>query len=237
MVGSNRENEYLKQQNKGLIRIFKVISGEEINYETIEGRYNPDTKEEKEFIALNPSLDFDYTGEGIGCVFFKSHAFTKRSHTFAWFFGDGETGFGEWENHCYRNPGEYEVILVARDFDTGKQEKITRKIKITQEAIVPRLVKIKEGLKEKIKVISTTLDKNLVEFGRTMKDRVRFFVTHSSVIPVGEAIIHFEKTTQHVNLSELIIDADFKTGKAILHMPQWPDVVEKEKILYVPIPK
>ena len=237
MVGSNREDEYLKQQNKGLIRIFKVISGDEMNYETVEGRYSPDTKEGKEFIALNPSLDFDYTGEGIGCVFFKAHAFTKRSHTFAWFFGDGETGSGEWESHCYKKAGEYQTTLVAEDSNTGRQEKITRKIKIPEAAIIPRLLKIKDELKEKVEIISTTLGRNLVEFGRTMKDNVRFFIKHSPSILVGEAIIHFEKAAQDIDFTGLIIDSDLKTGKSILYMPKWPEVIEKGKILFVPIPK
>ena len=60
MVGSNREDEYLKENNKGTIRIAKILDKEKVDYQTIEGRYNPDTEKGKEFVALNPYLSFEY---------------------------------------------------------------------------------------------------------------------------------------------------------------------------------
>ncbi len=140
MVGSNEESP------KGVIRVIKINNSvrlEKENYNNWENTING-----TEFIALNPSLDFEYSGEGIGWVFFKAHAFTKRNHTFTWDYGDGNFGSGEWEHHWYRKTGEYNVTLIARNNETGEEEKITRKIQIKEGAVYPRLIKIKEDLKE-----------------------------------------------------------------------------------------
>jgi len=234
MVGSNEKDEDLKEHNKGIIRIVKILDKGEINYKTIEGKYNPETKEGKEFIALNPSLDFEYSGEGIGWVFFKAHAFTKRNHTFTWDFGDGNFGSGEWEHHWYKEAGEYNVTLIVRDNETGKEEKITRKIKIKEEAIIPWIIKIKEEMKERLELISTTLGTNLTEFGRTMRDWVLIKVKHSPSTPVGVINVHFEQATEDIDLTDMVADSDLKKRKAILYMSKWPEVIEEKKVLFIP---
>jgi hypothetical protein len=234
IVGSNRENEYLKRNNKGLIRIIKVNAFNDINYKTIEGRYDPETKKGIEFIALNPSIDFEYSGERIGCVVLKAHAFTKRSYTFSWDFDDGNFGFGEWESHCYKKVGKYNVTLTVKDNLTGQEEKITKKIEVKETAIYPKLIKIREEIKEKIEFISTTLERKVTEIGRTMKDTILIQIRHSEPTPIGLINVHFENAREDINLTDLKVDFNSMNRKSLLYMPHWPDVIEKEKVLFIP---
>ena len=234
IVGSNREDEYLKENNKGLIRIVKVSTSNNINYETVEGKYDPETKKGIEFIALNPSIDFEYSGEGIGCIILKAHAFTKRGYTFSWDFGDGNFGSGEWESHCYKKADKYNVTLTAKDNLTGKEEKITKKIEIKEEAVYPRLIKIKEELGEKLELISTTFGKRVTEIGRTVKDTILIQVRHSKPTPVGLITVHFENAVENIDLTDLNADSNFTNRKSILYMYDWPNVIEKKKVLFIP---
>jgi parallel beta-helix repeat protein len=234
IVGSNREDEYLKRNNKGLIRIIKINALNDIDYKTIEGRYDPETKKGIEFIALNPSIDFEYSGEGIGCIVLKAHAFTKRSYTFSWNFDDGNFGFGEWESHCYKKAGKYNVTLTAKDNLTGQEEKITKKIEVKETAIYPKLMKIREEIKEKIEFISTTLERKVTEIGRTMRDTILIQIRHSAPTPVGLINVHFENAREDIDLTDLKVDFNSINRKSLLYMHHWPDVVEKEKVLFIP---
>jgi parallel beta-helix repeat protein len=234
IVGSNREDEYLKRNNKGLIRIIKINALNDIDYKTIEGRYDPETKKGIEFIALNPSIDFEYSGEGIGCIVLKAHAFTKRSYTFSWNFDDGNFGFGEWESHCYKKAGKYNITLTAKDNLTGQEEKITKKIEVKETAIYPKLIKIREEIKEKIEFISTTLERKVTEIGRTMRDTILIQIRHSAPTPVGLINVHFENAREDIDLTDLKVDFNSINRKSLLYMHYWPDVVEKEKVLFIP---
>jgi hypothetical protein len=224
MVGSNDENP------KGIIRVVKVFGSNEINYNNWETNIDG-----TEFVAFNPTIDFEYSGEKTGCIFFVAHAFTKKqSYTFIWDFGDGNSGSGEEAHHCYSRPGDYEAILIAKDKNSNLEEKITRKIKIKEEAIYPRIIRIKEEVKEKIELIWSSLGKNATEFGRTMKDWVLIKVKHSPSTPVGAIFVHPEKAKEDIDLNELIADYDLEKRKSILYMPEWPETIERPKILFIP---
>jgi hypothetical protein len=236
MVGSNEKDEYLKKHNKGLIRIVKVLSENEIDYKTIEGRYNPETGEGKEFIALNPYMSFDYKSfSGEPCMIFKGHAFTKREHSLFWKVNDSEIGSGKKVEYCFPEaPKDYQVELKAVDKENPDIiERIIQKIKI-KLGIIPKLLKIKEKMKEKIELISTTLGENLTKIGRTIKDTVLVKVKHSDPLAVGILNVHFEQATKDIDLTNLIADFDIEKKKSILYMPEWPAEIENSKILFVP---
>jgi PKD repeat protein len=224
MVGSNDENP------KGIIRVIKVFGSNEISYNNWETNIDG-----TEFIAFNPTIDFEYFGEKTGCVFFVAHAFTKKQNcTFIWDFGDGSFDSEKEAHHCYSRPGDYEATLIVKNKNSNFEEKITRKIKIKEEAIYPRIIKIKEKAKEKIELIWSSLGKNATEFGRTMKDWVLIKVKHSSSIPVGAIFVHPEKAKKNIDLNELIADYDLEKRKSILYMPEWPETIERSKILFIP---
>jgi len=67
-----------------------------------------------------------------------------------------------------------------------------------------------------------------------MRDRVLIKVRHSPSIPVGLINVHFEKAIEDIDLTQLKVEVDFKQGKSLLFMPQWPKVIEKEKVLFIP---
>lgn len=212
--------------NKGVIRIVKAQSVENIDYSTIEGK----------FPALNPYISFDFkiAPEQIyPCVFFKAHLFTHRDYSLLWNFADGKIGSGEINTHCYENAGTYNVRLTGIDKETGEQEYITREIKVKQ-GIIPKIIKIAEELKEKLELISIELGENLTEFGRTMKDAILVKVKHSPSTPVGLFIAHFEQVEEDIDLTGLTADFDLVQRKSILYAANWPKEIEEEKILFIP---
>jgi hypothetical protein len=128
----------------------------------------------------------------------------------------------------------YEITLTVTDKKTNHKEKITKEIEIPKEAIIPRIIKIKEELKDKLELISTTLEKKVTEFGRTVRDLILIKSKYLTTSPVGIINVHFEKTKEDIDLTNLIADIDPKTKKSILYMPQWPEVIDKDKVLFIP---
>jgi len=237
MVGSNREDEYLKEHDKGIIKIVKVSENNEIDYQTNEGKYNPDTGKGKEFIALNPYLSFEYKilpEEIYSCVFFKAHLFTQRDASVVWDFGDGNIGTLSKDIHCYKEPGIYNVKLSVIDNRTFFEEYISREIEIKEEGIVPKIIKVAEESKDKLELISTELGEKVTEFGRTMRDWVLIKVKHSPSTPTGLINVHFEQATKDIDLTNLITDFDVEKRKSILYSPNWPTEIEESKILFIP---
>jgi PKD repeat protein len=234
MVGGNEKD----LSNKGLVRIVKIEEKEKIDFSEIEFK-EP---------ALNPYITFEFKSKIVGnfiypCLIFVPQTFTKREiDYFLWDFGDGKTERTSpliWEGkviHCYSPsnlPATYNVTLIAVDKETNKSEYITKKVEI-REGIIPKIIKIGEDLKDKVELISMELNEKVTEFGRTMRDWVWIKVKHSPSTPVGLINVHFEEATEDIDLSQLKTDIDFQKKKSLLYMPQWPEVVEKEKILFIP---
>lgn len=126
------------------------------------------------------------------------------------------------------------MVLIVRDKETGEEEYITRKVEI-KEGIIPKIIKITEEAKEKIELISTELGEKVTEFGRTMKDTILIKAKHSPEEPVGLITVHFEEATEDIDLTQMTADTDLEIKKSLLYMPEWPNLVEEEKILYIPI--
>jgi|YelNatPaOPRAMG01_1025707.scaffolds.fasta_scaffold16679_3 hypothetical protein len=57
---------------------------------------------------------------------------------------------------------------------------------------------------------------------------------YSSQIPIGITNVYFERAVQDIDLTQIKVDTDLETKKSLLYMPEWPEVIEKEKILFVP---
>jgi len=236
MMGSNQTDEYLKEHDKGVIKIVKALSENEIDYQTNEGKYKPETGEGTEFVALNPYMAFDYKSlSGEPCMVFKAHTFTQRENYLLWKVDDVEIGSGEKVDYCFPEvPKSYHVTLQAIDEKFSEIiESITQKVEV-RLGIIPKLLKITEEMKEKIELISTTLGENLTEFGRTVKDIILIKVKHSEAKPTGLINIHFEKATEDVDLTQMITDIDTEKKKSILYMFRWPEVIESEKVLFIP---
>jgi hypothetical protein len=109
-----------------------------------------------------------------------------------------------------------------------------KKVEIREGIIIPKIIKIGENLKEKIEMISLELNEKVTELGRTMRDLVWVKVKHSPSIPVGAIFVHPEKAKKNIDLNELIADYDLEKRKSILYMPEWPETIERSKILFIP---
>jgi PKD repeat protein/predicted MPP superfamily phosphohydrolase len=225
MVGGNEEN----LSNKGLVRIVKINNKENIDFSEIEAK----------FPALNPYITFEYKilpDQVYPCVFFKAHLFSEREYTILWDFGDGKTGTGVIETHCYsplQVPQTYSIKLTATDKKTNNKEDITRKVMI-KEGIIPKVIKIAEKTKEKVELISNELGEKVTEFGRTMRDWVEIRVKHSPSTPVGMINVHFERASNDINLTNLTVDVDLEKKKSLLYVPEWPEIIEENKVLFIP---
>lgn len=236
LVGSNETDEYLKEHNKGLIRIVKVLSRNEIDYHTTEAKYNPQTGEGKEFIALNPYIKLDYKSfSGEPCMTFYGHTFTHKENSILWKVDDTEVGSGEKVDYCFPEaPKSYRITLQTIDKKLSEiVETISQKIEV-KLGIIPKLLKITEEMKNRIELISTTIWEDLTEVGRTVKDMVLIKVKHSPSIPTGLIKVNFEKATQDIDLTQMITDVNLKTKKSVLYMPKWPKEVGESKILFIP---
>jgi parallel beta-helix repeat protein len=249
MVGSNREDEYLRENNKGIIRIVKILDNQTINFDEIEGKYDPDSGTGEDFIGLHPYISRGYTASlpnTSSCFFFKAHAFTKREVSFLWDFGDNTTSSHAWVPlKCYENPGTYNVKLILKDNKTGKEEFITRIITAAREGFVSKTLKLADSTLEKVKIISREFSEDLKEIMKRVgnialdfQDQILFQVetTHSekAFVPVANFTVHFEKAKGDISLSNLKIDSDSQKGKTLFYSSKWPEEIEKKKILFVP---
>ena len=249
MVGSNREDEYLKETNKGVIRIVKILDNQTIDFDEIEGRYDPNTEKGKEFIALIPYISRAYTAplpNTSSCLFFKAHAFTKREISFLWDFGDNTTSSHAWiPLKCYDKEGVYEVKLILKDKNTGKEEFITRTVEVKNEGFISKTLKLAESTLEKVKMISKEFSEDLKEIMRKVgnialdfRDQILFQVettrSEKVFVPVANITVHFEKANGDIDLSNLKLDSDLKKKKSLFYSPTWPEEIEKEKILFIP---
>jgi len=235
MVGSNREDGYLENHNKGIIRIVNVIGDVEIDYDTIEGRYNPSTGEGTQFIALN--LHFYFNNDktyptGNITVSFYPEAFTQRDINYRWDFGDGtiiETGANEVVSHNYTAPDTYRVTLTAIDNVTSFAESFPSDIPVEANVISYTV-----ATSDKVTATSTTTDQDSTQVGRSQKDTLLIGAIHSGAKPVGLITVHFEEATQDIDLTAMVADYDFVTQKSVMYMPTWLAEVEESKILFIP---
>jgi len=233
MVGGNEKD----LSKKGIIRIVKIDGKENIDFSEIEAK----------FPVLNPSISFEFKilpQQLYPCVYFRASFFSHRDYgSISFDFGDGNVEtFSSASTtqtatiHCYsplQVPKIHNVRLTVIDKETKEAESITRKVEI-KEGIIPKMIKVGEEAKEKIELISVELGEKVTEFGRTMKDWVLIKVKHSPSTPTGLINVHFEKATEDIDLTEMKIDVDLEEKKSLLYMSSWPEMIEEEKILFIP---
>jgi len=244
MVGSNGRGVEETGENgvvngkKGIVRIVKVFEKNEIKPNSWET-----TERGDEFLAFNPSLNLGFSirrqFNNIACVELEAHKFSEKPCDFLWNFG-GKTSSVDCNSDfseclvCYEEGGEYTVTLFAKDKNSNFTESISKKITVN-EAIIPRTIKKSAELIEKgIEFISEKAQMSFDKIGQAVKDKVKIFKKKSPAIPVGEIIVHFENLNEDLDLSGLVTDTDFEKQKTILYMENWPEVVERSKILFIP---
>jgi hypothetical protein len=258
MVGSNGrgvststlENGVVGDK-KGIVRIVKIFDKDNID------PYNWETTETgEEFLAFNPSIkEIEYErvcSPGKVCLEFESNFFTKKPFIGCWKVGNSNVGCGkeiilsspdqtiqcsgsQEELKCSFSqfPLKTEVTLFALLTATSFFEEISKKFEV-KEGIFPKIIKVAKEKIEEFVFKSLTTGRNLLEKGRSFKDKVIGLVKHSPEIPVAIFEIDFEKAKEDIDFSGLIMDSDPVKKKAILYMENWPKEVERSKILFLP---
>jgi len=223
---------------KGIVRIVKVFDKNNLN------PYNWETTEkEDEFLALNPSLNLGLSIRkqfmNIPCVELEAHKFSEKPSYFVWEFGgeisslDCNSDFSECLV-CYKDAGEYTITLFAKDKNSSFTEWISKKITVN-ESVIPRTIKKSlELIKKGIEFISEKTRMSFDKIGQVIKDKVHIFKKESPSVPIGEITVHFENLNEDLDLSTLVVDTDIEKRKAILHMENWPNEVERSKVLFLP---
>ncbi|MBC7073944.1 metallophosphoesterase, partial [Candidatus Parcubacteria bacterium] len=259
MVGSNgrgveeetAENG-VKNGRKGIVRIVQVLGDDKVKPNNWETTINPENIR-TEFVAFNPKItEIEYKKfcDSTACMEFESDFFTEKPFTGCWKIGNSSIFCGDNINFqipegkikCSGSQKELNcefseaptttTITLFAGFGSFF-EQISKTIKIELNKF-PKLIKISKEKIGQIIMKSYTTGRDLIEKGRSFKDKVIAFVKHSPEIPVAIFEVDFEKAKDDIDLSTLIIDSNLKTKKAILYMENWPSEAERSKILFLP---
>jgi hypothetical protein len=227
MVGSNGrgvststpENGVVGDK-KGIVRIVKIFDKNTIN------PYNWETTEKgDEFLAFNPSIkEIEYErvcSPGKVCMEFESNFFTQKPFLGCWKVGNSNVGCGkeiilsspDQTIQCYGSQGELkcsfsqvplktEVTLFALSTATFFSEEISKKFEV-KEGIFPKIIKVAKEKIGKLIFKSLTTGRNLLEKGRSFKDKVIGLVKPSLEIPIAIFEIDFKKAKEDICLDWL----------------------------------
>ena len=147
--------------------------------------------------------------------------------------GDGETDSTDDDpEFVYSEPGTYYVFLTIED--DGNRETVWQRITVHPYQIPAWVIEAGVEAAELYFTLAFEEDVDLTEVAQNTFELVRVFVRHSEARPVAEMAIHFENATEDINLTNLIADTNITQRKSILYMPEWPEVIEESKILYIP---
>jgi PKD repeat protein len=169
------------------------------------------------------------------CVEVEADSFTEKPFVIEWNFGDGTSASAKEYTKCYEKEGKYKITLTLKHKNSDFKEEISKEVEV-KEGIIPRTIKrTKEQVEKGIEFISQSAKMSFDKIGQTVKDKVRILKRKSPAIPIGEITVHFENLSDDVEFPSLIADIDFEKQKIILYMENWPNEVERSKILFVPI--
>ena len=211
------------------LRLIKINSDNtnEINYETLIDGFS---KAINPYFTISPgevSIDEE--------IIFKAYTKNKKPNeisSYHWEFEDGpvvNTKDPEFSK-IYRNPGSYKASLTVTDV-YGNSEELSWDIKVKEEA--------KKTFKIFLPISGLTSflnggDTDLTKVGQNTAEWSNIVEISSPAKPVGALQIHFEKAFGDIDLSNLVAGADLENRKSVFYMANWPEIIEEEKILYVP---
>jgi PKD repeat protein len=138
----------------------------------------------------------------------------------------------------YNQPGTYKVTLkVIPKNDPNYSEELYWNIKVNQAVKTP--YKIILQIPGIFPLLNGEEDMDLTQQANAQNTKESVLITKitSPAKPIGVLNIHFEEATDDVNLSNLVADVDLDIKKSILYMPWWSNLVENEKILFIPFLK
>ena len=230
--------EALKEEYQNIIRIVQIKdvanpTKEDIDYSKIEGipedKVSDDIKRPDPYVIYSPSEpDFEEN------VIFSVRDEIKENEIAScdWDFGDGNLETSD-NNRCEISHQYTSYTgFLCEDFKvkaTVKYKDSTQRI--TQEKTIrvcPRY-----ELKLPLPIIPFSIFGEQITSENTPQSTILTKVA-SEGKPVGIVNIHFEQASSDIDLTNLVADIDLSARKSVLHMPDWPDVIEQEKALFIP---
>lgn len=253
-VESETEENGVKDGKKGIIRIIQVIGKDNIQPNNWEITIEPGNLR-TEFVAFNPKIkeiEYEKICKNAACMEFESDFFTQKSFVGCWQIGNSSVLCGnnitlqtpDGKIKCSGSQKELKcefleapivttVTLFAKSLENSFFEQISKTIQV-KLGVFPKVIKIIREKLGQIIMKSYNTGRDLIEKGRSFKDKVIAFIKHSPEIPVAIFEVDFEKAKDDIDLSKLIIDSNPNTKKAILYMENWPPEVERSKVLLLP---
>jgi parallel beta-helix repeat protein len=233
MVGSN------EQDPKGIIRVVKVLSASNLNYNNWEN-----TLTDTEFVALNPQFEWYISkigpqNEPLEYTFVANY-FTKREiSSFDWEFFNVLKKSGEkviipidtllWSPRIDTTKVKVPVKLTLTDSKTQKNEYMFRNEIID----LGRAFYLLLGPNNQAISLKTGLDLSLFPENRE-NITVQINEVHSEPKPVGLIEVNFNQATSNVDLTDLIARSDLQKRKSILYLAEWPNEIGRLKAFFIP---
>jgi len=227
--------EAVKEEYTNVIRIVQIKDVErptkDIDYSKIEGipkEIAPDDiKRPIPYIISTPS---DPAPNEEITFIAKDEAREEDIKSCKWDFGDG----------IIDESGKCEI---THSYSTFILWRYTIKVTITYiddtQRITEKSVWVKPKFKLKVPqfiIPNLLFDEtiNVAEIPQNTPGSVLITKMASEQKPIGIINVHFEQATEDINLFTLVADTDLITRKSILYMFSWPEVIEEEKILFIP---
>ncbi len=218
------------------LRIVKVKNGEIVDYSKPK---NPKTVLEEhrifwEHIAFLTVEGFgSYLEPNNPAIFTASYPIYHGFETsIQWAFGDGDSDSGVTASHSYLQEGDYNVTLniTRRNLITNETitETIYRKLCVRTKHTISPLPANSYAISLISAVDLTTVPTNMhfpVIFGKNSTEG------ESPVAIIG---LHFENADANIDFSNLVLDTDTATRKAIVFSSSWPAEVDCDKGLFIP---
>jgi hypothetical protein len=150
---------------------------------------------------------------------------------FTWQFDEGEEYVTE--NNFYIKPlnivGTRKVKLTVRDI-YGNSESVSWNFEVGEKANTPRKMIMVNGTL--IPMMNTGIDLRDPQNGQNTTEWVT--ISKNDFKLIGGLNTHFEAAEADIDISDFVGDTDTEENKSFMHMDNWPDVIENNKILYIP---
>ncbi len=150
---------------------------------------------------------------------------------FTWQFDDGEEYVTE--NNFYVKPlnivGTRKVRLTVRDI-YGNSESVNWNFEVGEKTNTPRKMIMVNGML--IPMMNTGIDLRDPKNGQNTTEWVT--ISKNDYKLIGGLNTHFEAAEADIDISDFVGDTDTVENKSFMHMDNWPDVIENNKILYIP---
>ena len=152
--------------------------------------------------------------------------------SYTWQF-DGEPSFTTRNKDVLKlllNQGLRKVKVTVKDI-YGDEETVSWNYEVKEETRLGRkMVMVNGGTL--VPMLYTGIDLRDSKYGLNTNQSVN--IAKDGLSLIGTLNVHFELANTDIDLSDLAADVDFDQNKSVMHMDNWPSVVETRKILYIP---